>query len=450
MYKQNPPRIWLHFCLILTFSSSCISSSYPQQTSPTLPTHSHGYPLNVDDHQPHGFEERMNTKSSRRRSHHDHVRAMIVNVDKFGAKGDGRSDDTRAFGKAWNAACSSRRPTQFVVPKNKVYVLKPIGFSGPCRANLIVKIFGTIKGPRKIEDYKKNETHWIRFERLENLKVKGGGTIDGNGKFWWQNSCKVKKSLLCVFGMQAVTFHECNNLVVSNLRFKNSQRMHLSFDNCLNVRASHLLVTAPWDSPNTDGIHVTATRNIQITKSLIKTGDDCISIVSGSKYVKATDITCGPGHGISIGSLGAGNATAEVSEVFVSRATISGTSNGVRIKTWQGGSGYARNIKFEHIMMKNVSNPIIIDQNYCDQTKPCEPQVSAVRVSNVMYKNIKGTSASKLAIKFECSKNVPCEEIVMQDVSLMASQDDANDAKAECVSVDLTRKGRVTPLCYSN
>ena len=27
-------------------------------------------------------------------------------------------------------------------------------------------------------------------------------------------------------------------------------------------------------------------------------GDDCISIVSGSKNVTATDITCGPGHGI--------------------------------------------------------------------------------------------------------------------------------------------------------
>jgi hypothetical protein len=27
-------------------------------------------------------------------------------------------------------------------------------------------------------------------------------------------------------------------------------------------------------------------------------GDDCISIVGGSKNVEATDITCGPGHGI--------------------------------------------------------------------------------------------------------------------------------------------------------
>jgi hypothetical protein len=41
----------------------------------------------------------------------------------------------------------------------------------------------------------------------------------------------------------------------------------------------------------------------------------------------------------------------------------------------QGGSGSASNIKFQNIVMQNVANPIIIDQNYCDQNKPCKEQV---------------------------------------------------------------------------
>lgn len=48
--------------------------------------------------------------------------------------------------------------------------------------------------------------------------------------------------------------------------------MHVVFQKCVNVRASNLIVTAPEKSPNTDGIHVTDTQNIQIISSVIRTG----------------------------------------------------------------------------------------------------------------------------------------------------------------------------------
>ena len=42
----------------------------------------------------------------------------------------------------------------------------------------------------------------------------------------------------------------------------------------------------------------------------------------------------------------------------------------------QGGSGSASNIKFQNIQMEKVTNPIVIDQNYCDQATPCKKQVN--------------------------------------------------------------------------
>ena len=48
--------------------------------------------------------------------------------------------------------------------------------------------------------------------------------------------------------------------------------MHLTFQDCVNVIASNLKGIAPENSPNTDGIHVTGTQNIQIMSSLIRTG----------------------------------------------------------------------------------------------------------------------------------------------------------------------------------
>ncbi|TXG55815.1 hypothetical protein EZV62_017128 [Acer yangbiense] len=308
--------------------------------------------------------------------------AKVVNVDSFGAKGDG-TDDSQAFKRAWQEACSSSREAVLVVPKNKIYYLKPLRFSGPCKSSLTMKIYGTIKASVRLSDYQKDLDHWIVFDNVNNFRVDGSGTIDGSGRFWWQNSCKINENLPCK------------------------------------------------DAPT--------------VSSYSRLRDDCISIVSGSKNVRATDITCGPGHGISIGSLGAGNSEAEVSDVMVNRAKFSGTTNGVRIKTWQGGSGYAKNIIFQNIEMNNVSNPIIIDQHYCDQDGPCPDQGSAVQVSNVAYKNIRGTSASELAIKFDCSKHFACQGILVQDVILAPQQEDS--AQASCVNVKLQTVGSFSPRC---
>lgn len=66
--------------------------------------------------------------------------------------------------------------------------------------------------------------------------------------------------------------YKCNNLVVEDLNVKNGQQIHVQFQNSANVRVSGLTVTAPEDSPNTDGIHVTNTQNIQISNSIIGTG----------------------------------------------------------------------------------------------------------------------------------------------------------------------------------
>ncbi|KAG8646699.1 hypothetical protein MANES_09G024100v8 [Manihot esculenta] len=337
-----------------------------------------------------------------------------VNVDDFKPNFDNNhDDDTEAFEKAWEEACSSEEGAVIVVPEKK-YRLKPVRFSGPCKSNITVQIYGIIEASDDRSDYEEDERHWLVFDKVENLLVEGGGTIDGNGNIWWQNSCKVDKDLPCKDAPTALTFYRCQNLVVDNLTIQNAQQMHISFQRSKDVQVSNLNVTSPEHSPNTDGIHVTHTNNIQIANSSIGTGDDCISIVSGSQNVQAKNISCGPGHGISIGSLGSRHSKDYVSEVTIDGAEISGTTNGVRIKTWQGGSGIAKNIKFQNIEMHNVSNPIIINQYYCDHHKPCKEQKSAVKVKNVMYKNIKGTSATEVAIKFDCSKAYPCQDILLQ------------------------------------
>lgn len=72
--------------------------------------------------------------------------------------------------------------------------------------------------------------------------------------------------------MQAVTFSNCTNLRVNDIRIKNPQQMHMTFQNSVNVRASKLRLIAPGKSPNTDGIHITGSQDVKIINSVVRTG----------------------------------------------------------------------------------------------------------------------------------------------------------------------------------
>lgn len=158
-----------------------------------------------------------------------------------------------------------------------------------------------------------------------------------------------------------------NNSRVERVLSINSKNVHINLFACNNVDLSHILISAPASSPNTDGIHIGNSKNIRISRSTISTGDDCIAMVSGSESIDIFGVACGPGHGISIGSLGRGPQNEYVKNIVVRNCRFMGTDNGVRIKTWAQSSSYslAENILFENIVMQNSKNPIVIDQRYC-------------------------------------------------------------------------------------
>ena len=60
----------------------------------------------------------------------------------------------------------------------------------------------------------------------------------------------------------------------------------------------------------------------------------------------------------------------------VKQSVFTGTENGLRIKSWARPSkGFVKGVQFLNIVMRNVQNPIIIDQNYCPRNINCPGQV---------------------------------------------------------------------------
>ncbi|XAR68532.1 Polygalacturonase, partial [Bertholletia excelsa] len=328
---------------------------------------------------------------------------------------------------------------------SKNNLVKPIKFSGPCKSVLTLLIYGTVEASSDVADYNEDARHWLLFDSVQSLMVEGGGTLDGNGMIWWLNPCKINKALPCKIAPTALTFCNCKDITVQNLNIQNGQQIHISFEKCVNVLTSNLVIPAPGYCPHTNGIHIANTQNIQIFSNFIRTGDDCVSVASGFQQVHARGIICGPGHGISTGSLGHGNTEAHVPGVPVDGAKLSGTASGIRIKTWQGGFGSASDITFQNVEMHNVTNPIIIDQYYCDQNTPCPEEISAVQVVDVVYRSIKRTSGNNIAIRFDCSKTFPCQGIVLEDVDI--EKEGGGAAIALCNNAQFSEMGVVSPFC---
>jgi len=80
--------------------------------------------------------------------------------------------------------------------------------------------------------------------------------------------------ILLFFFKQAVSITQSSSVSVKGVTFKDSQKMHLRFSDVQDGTADGIQITAPSDSPNTDGIHVSESSNIVIANCDITTGNE--------------------------------------------------------------------------------------------------------------------------------------------------------------------------------
>ncbi|KAE8696595.1 Detected protein of confused Function [Hibiscus syriacus] len=175
--------------------------------------------------------------------------------------------------------------------------------------------------------------------------------------------------------MQTLSFSKSKNINIVGLTSLNGQMFHVVNNGCQNIK-------------------------------LIQTDDDCVSIGPGATNLLMEKITCSPGHGISVGSLGKDQNEAGVQNVT------------------------------------NFKNPIVVDQNYFPGNKNCPDQVPGVKVSDVTYQDIHGTLETEVAVNFNCSSKHPCSWIRMEGVTLTYKN---AVAAASCKHAGGTSLGVVQP-----
>ncbi|KAK9146176.1 hypothetical protein Sjap_006079 [Stephania japonica] len=119
------------------------------------------------------------------------------NVVDLGAKGDGRTDSTHAFLRAWDSACASSSATIYV-PHGR-YLLNEVLFKGQCKGPVTFKIDGTLVAPSNYHILGISGK-WIVFNRVQDVSITGG-ILDGQGAGLW--ACKAAGKN-CPFGARVV------------------------------------------------------------------------------------------------------------------------------------------------------------------------------------------------------------------------------------------------------
>ncbi len=319
---------------------------------------------------------------------------VTLNVKKFGAKGDGKTDDT-TFIQAAIMACPKN--SRVLIPKGtylvtslflksdiNIEIAKDAVISADTDRNRFPIFDGLIESYDEKDEY--NLGTWegnplkmfsgiVTGVNAENVVIYGEGTIDGNASInnWWHNP----KVMRIAFRPRLLFLNNCKNVSVQGVKFQNSPAWNIHPYFSEDLKFLDLRVENPQDSPNTDGLDPESCKNVLIEGIYFSLGDDCIAVKSGKIYMGAKyktpseNITIKQclmqnGHGaVTVGSEMAGG----VKNLKVEQCKFYNTDRGLRIKTRRGRGEDAilDEITFENIDMDHVMTPFVLNCFYfCD------------------------------------------------------------------------------------
>ncbi|CAL5369945.1 unnamed protein product [Camellia sinensis] len=249
---------------------------------------------------------------------------QTFNVLDFGAVGDGSTDDTQRMEyensqmkSKWEASLFIDAKVAFGFELNsqdEEYNLQRMEYENSqmkskWEASLFIdakvafgfelnRIGGNLTAPSHPSKWKcdgSNCRQWIGFTEINGLYIYGSGTINAQGTKWWGSSNVNHTRKYHGSKPTGFVIAHSNHVHISDLTFIDSPQMHMALERSTWVYVYNLTITAPGDSPNTDGIHIQHSTHVFISQTHIGTGDDCISIGDGSSYLNISMITCGPG-----------------------------------------------------------------------------------------------------------------------------------------------------------
>lgn len=213
---------------------------------------------------------------------------------------------------------------------------------------------------------------FILADHAPHSAIMGDGAIDGRGgetllgqkQSWWDLAHFAKVNDMEQNCTRILIVHESDDFILYRITLRNSPNFHVVVEQTSGFTAWGVKIDTPGTARNTDGIDPSASNDVSILYSSIRTGDDNVAITASklgaSSHITITHNHFYSGHGMSIGSRTSGGVNA----VRVSDLTIDGADNGIRIKSDPSRGGLVQDVVYENVCVRNVRNPILITPHY--------------------------------------------------------------------------------------
>ncbi len=395
--------------------------------------------------------------------------AERVDMKQAGAKTDGKTINTTLINQTIDRLEKGGGGTLFF-PAGK-YLTGPIRMKS--NITLELEAGATLLFSTNFDDYlpfvevrhegvmMKSFSPLIYATDAENITIKGEGTLDGQGKAWWDEFFKVLIDLRDngkrdvnkyqpmfdkendVEKIAAETNQDwhgtldrrffrppfiqpirCKNVRIEGVKIVNSPFWTINPEFCDNVTVDGVTIhNVP--SPNTDGINPESCRNVHISNCHISVGDDCITIKSGRdlqarnlaapcENITVTNCTMLSGHGgVVIGSEMSGS----VRHVTISNCVFEGTDRGIRLKSTRGRGGVVEDIRVSNVVMKDIKKEALTF-NLKYSRMPQEPKSERTPVFRNIH--ISGITVVDVNVPIEIVglEEAPITDIVLRDIQI--------------------------------
>ncbi|TVT43186.1 glycoside hydrolase family 28 protein [Hymenobacter setariae] len=387
---------------------------------------------------------------------------------KYGAVGDGKTLNTQALQKAIDAAAKkggvvTLAPGQYLT--GSLFLKKGV--------ELHLDKGVTLLGSQDLKDYPDRMTRVAGIEMVwpaaliniidqDNVAITGEGTVDGQGKVFWDSYWALrkdydKKGLRWIVDYDAkrprlLVMANSSNITIKGVTLQRSGfwTVHVLYSKNVTVDGITVRNNLGGHGPSTDGIDIDSSSYVLVQNADIDCNDDNFCLKAGrdadglrvnrpAEYIVIQNCVAGAGDGLfTCGSETSGG----IRHVIARNLKAKGTKVGIRIKSALNRGGTVEDIRVDNIEMDGVGTAILLTMNwnpaysystlpegYTEATLPAhwkamltkvDPEKGLPHFRDVVISNVKVQNA-KVAISAEGQPNSLLEGMTLDNVTMTAA-----------------------------